>query len=89
MRSRRASSRHTADNALCSATGAEQRAERRVLAEVVDETTASAQTSTIVTSEPGWTRLVPLVRLLARQAAAETIGESFNPKTPATEEPTR
>jgi hypothetical protein len=32
---------------------------------------------------------MPLVRLLARQAAAESINESFNQDTAATEEPTR
>jgi hypothetical protein len=91
MRSRSAPSRLTADQPLCSAIGAEQRAERRVLAEVVDALTATtaAQTSTIVAGEPGWRRLMPLVRLLAVLAAAETIGECFNQNTPASEEPTR
>ncbi len=41
------------------------------------------------TWDPVQRRLVPLVHLLARQAAAETIGECFNHDTPATQEPTR
>jgi hypothetical protein len=82
MRSRSVPSRLSADQPLCSAIGAEQ----RVLAEVVDAPT-STQTSTIAPGDGGWRRLMPLVRLLARQAAAETIGACFNQNTPATEEP--
>jgi len=90
MRSRRPY-RLTADQPLCSAIGAEQRTKRRVLAEVADEPTAitPAPTTTIVARDAGWRQLLPLVRLLARQAAAEAVGECINQNTPSTEEPTR
>src|SRR5687767_9669310 len=92
MRSRSAPSNVPIDQRPRSAAGAARGAYERGAAEVVGEPTqpqSTEQSSTIVAGEAGWRRLVPLVRLLARQAAAETIGKCCTQNTPAPEEPTQ